>query len=364
MTNSPEDLAGTPGQLLAELPAFFCPLPSVVHPHAKELQEAAMAWVDACGLAPSPRYRQTLNATDWGLFAAGVVPHCTQERADWFTRYVHWGAVLDDQVLDAGQTSRSAAAFARAATALTSLMSTPGRPAQADPLWAATVQIAEEAERYASPAQLRRWHEGMRGWMFGVMHQVANTEVGRVPDFDEYLSYRVYATGVPFMVDTQDIANATEIGEGLLHSPAVRAATEMGSLLMGIDNDIISFAKDRAEGLVGQNPLAILARQHGLSLPRALTMLSDIRDAIMLRFLTVTDAIASTSDEDLRRHSDSVRCMVRSNLEFSVRAARYADPARKRPIRITPHTDTPDTPLDYPRIAWWWRLTPRQLTFR
>ncbi|MGW3121385.1 terpene synthase family protein [Streptomyces sp. NPDC001107] len=344
-----------------ELPVFFCPIPPVQHRLADAMEEDVLGWIDAGRFALTPQARQTLIDTKGTYFCAGITPCADVERQRWFSRSIGcWYWMVDDYHCDLVDGSGVTAAFARYGNLLLRLLESPRRPAQDDPVLAAGAQIADAYQHFATPAQFSRWIAAHAGWLLGVAHQVANTEQGRMPDVDEYLTHRMTSSGVLAVLASVEIINGPEVPARLIHSPRVQAASEMAAVLVGVDNDVISHAMEQRETTNAQNLVNVLAHHHGLPLPDAVSATMALRDTVMHRFLDLTHTLLHDHhDPALRLHITSLRNTVRSNLDWGLTAPRYArhfpHPARPDQVTHLPPT-SPTTPLPYPSIAWWWTV--------
>jgi hypothetical protein len=148
------------------------------------------------------------------------------------------------------------------------------------------------------------------------------------------------------------------------NAPAVRALIGCTTLLVALENDVVSYHKEKAEGQMSPNFVSILQATRGLSFDQAVTAAIETRDRLMLLFLRLRERLLPTAELPLQYLIDRLGQVIIANTEVSLCARRYNPPPAPRmaledviktPACWAPSLSTTDTsPLPYPSISWWW----------
>lgn len=343
-----------------EIPVLFCPIEPARHPLADEMERGFITWMDELGLTDDEQERQTLIEIRAALFGAGITPHASPERQQWFTNFLYWYWLLDNKS-DVGESSARTAQFVRRASATAAALQMPYRPGRAahdDLIVESAAQCAEVCQQLGTPTQFVRWYEAQRTWLFGVVHQVANSELGVMPDMDQYLFMRLWSSGALATTSMFEIVNNLEVPGEQLNAPRVRAMTEMSAMLVSLDNDILGYPMEARTMDNSQNIVNVIACHRDLSRAAALAEAVTVRDRLMLHFLRLTETPISGGGEALRVYVESLRHFVRALIDFQWEAPRYRQhfPVKLPGQRVSEHVTTRDEPLPYPSVAWWWSI--------
>src|SRR5262249_5107351 len=146
-----------------------------------------------------------------------------------------------------------------------------------------------------------------------------------------------------------EIANGIEVPGEQLYSDVVQAATEAAGSIVGCDNDLLSYAKEDGQESPALNIVHVLAHHNHCTVQQAAADEQAIRDRIMTLFLGLRRKIAGGADPVLRRYLDGLGHYIRSNIQWSNTAPRYASPRNRheRPVPgATLNVTFTDTPVD------------------
>ncbi|WP_327358061.1 terpene synthase family protein [Streptomyces sp. NBC_01304] len=339
-----------------EMPALFCPIELVQHPQVDLMEKGFIDWMDRLCLAPTAERRQELIDIKASVFAAAITPWAPTERQQWLTNWLYWYWV-PDRSSDVGDSSRRTADFTRLCFGIDRAISSPGSLRNMTPTQAAAAEGSAAFQRLGTTAQFRRWRDAQRGFLFGLIHQVANSEQGCMPDVDEYLLQRQITGATLATVPMLEIVSVEEIPPTVMESPKVRALTEMSAMLVGLDNDIYSHPMEQQPEGNQQNIINVLAFHQGLTKSAAIADAVALRDRIMLRFLQLSETVSAREGQPLQLYVTALRNYVRANLHLG-QNPRYHQYFADGPetLRITETTETPSGPLPYPSISWWWTM--------
>jgi len=344
------------------VPVLFCPLETRRHPLADEMERGFITWMDRLGFAADEHERQTLIDIRGSVFCAGISPEAPRERQQWFTNTLWWYWLLDNKS-DAGPSSALTARFVRAAGTVALALAAPCRPDRApheDPIVEGAAQLAEQCQQLSTPVTFTRWYQAQHGWIFGTLRQVANIELGIMPDIDEYLSMRLLSSAALATASMLEIVADKEVPAREFNHPRVRALTEMVSMLVALDNDILGYHMEHRTMTNAQNIINVFVHHQRLTPAQSLAEAITLRDTIMLRFLRLSQApYPGGGSTALADYVQALRRYPRALIDFQHEAPRYRKhfPGGELPVRrVSENTTAPDQPLPYPFVAWWWTV--------
>ncbi|MDG4786837.1 hypothetical protein O7626_13010 [Micromonospora sp. WMMD1102] len=334
------------------------------------MEKRAVAWIDRFGLYASSAERATLLGSASADFYSRFAPHADRDGLLIATRWVYWGFAFDDRYCDAGPMSEQPDEFARLADRLQEVLESPSSRPPTDPFGAALHDIARSMRELASPAVNERFYRAHRSWLSGVVQQIAHRANGVLPELDTYLEMRIRAAGGFPTFALLEVANGLpDIPEAEMSAPAVRTLTELASMIAALDNDRYSHSREVDLAHTDQNIYQVIRAATGDSPPEATLRAANFRDRLLERFLEVRHQVFPPAGESLRRYLLDLGHGLRGNVEWGLRAARYARPAptvtarpmppvlHRRPRRSPePSVD----PLALPHVARWWDPLPLQ----
>ncbi|MCJ1676946.1 hypothetical protein MTF65_06220 [Streptomyces sp. APSN-46.1] len=155
-----------PSRIGWQLPPFYWPFENgLIHPKAAELEERAIAWIDAFGLYPDATERAWGLATRSADFISRIAPYGDVEPMLLFAEWSYWAFAADD-----GQGSDSGAARTAAVidqgTRLFRTVEAPGSGLlPPGPHTAALEDLVARTRAMLTPVQLHRFTEGIRDWV-------------------------------------------------------------------------------------------------------------------------------------------------------------------------------------------------------
>ncbi|GGR11958.1 terpene synthase family protein [Streptomyces netropsis] len=347
------------------LPPFYCPIDSAIHPRADQLEERAIAWLDAMGIFRDGTERAWSIATHSTDFSCRMIPYGMDEPLLLFIEWNHWAFALDDFWHDTGSADIRTSRIVDLNARISRCLEAPGSAMLGNtPFAAALEDLAARTRDLATPVQLRRVAEGMRDWLFGAAWQVSNVERGIMPTLSDYVALRPSINGTRFSLAWSEIASGIEIPDGKLYSAPVQALTDAAGFIVSCDNDLFSYAKEDNQETTDQNIVNVLAHQDGSPPDKALGEALAIRDRAMTLFLELRDQIARDADPELRRYLEALGHYIAGCIRWMNAAPRYASPRNRHELPVPGATygitwrDTPSDPgtgpLPIASAAWWW----------
>lgn len=348
-----------------ELPPFYCPIDSAIHPEVGDIEKRATDWIDRVGIYDSDARRAWVIATNSAEFYARFAPDGAADNVLAAAQWVYWGFAFDDVRCDNGPLSSSPGEFAALAGQVQRVLEAPhSLDVDGDPYLTALHDIGLTLRECATPVQLRRFIDAHRAWLFGVCWQIGNQANGHMPDLNDYLAMRLGSCGGLPTMALMEIANAAEVPPSEMDTHAVRAASEAAILTAGLDNDLHSYRKEIHQQHADQNIINVLMVNHDLTLEQALTQAVGLRDRIMHLYLRLRDQIVPGASRELRTYLTCLGRGIRGNIDWALRVPRYtslSDPDQApgpaghwTPGWATRPSDTRTDAPAIPAIAWWW----------
>jgi len=345
---------------------FYCPVPSAKHPDSSLLNRETIEWVTHYVLYTDEAQKQRLERVNAGLLAALTSPNGHLEPTQASSDSLMWLFSFDDAHCDEGRLGRNPHELSRVLIRLLRILESPETPL--DPISPfsnfelALRDLRKRIAAFATPLQVLRWTDAMRMYFLCQVWEAANRVEGVVPDPNEYAYMRIHNGAMRVSVMLLDIADGYELSAADMDRPDVRALTEATCLLVGWDNDILSFRKehDRSDGAVGLLDVLADARvcRPEVVLDEAMLM----RDRIMVLFETLSRQVQVTASPSLVRYTASLGHWIRANLEWGSSCARYVDASEAEAVSgVWAEVPAPgsESPIDLPAISWWWQQLAR-----
>lgn len=275
---------------------------------------------------------------------------------------IEWALVIDDEVLDHADAPSRRGEIIRLVGRITHVLESPGyRVAEDDsPYVVAAHDVMEQLRAECTPTQVARVGTGLRCLLASGVHKLHLDRPGE----DEYLALRVHDVGSSVYAAWIGLCGPAPIPDEDWNAPAVQALIKCATLLVGVENDIASYHKEKAEGQTSPNFVGVLQATRGLSFDQAVTLAVETRDRLMLLFLRLRERLTPTAEPPLRYLVERLGQFIVANTEAVLCAPRYNPSAAHRialedvartPAYWAPSLSTTDTsPLPYPSISWWW----------
>ncbi|XXY49109.1 hypothetical protein WME91_54790 [Sorangium sp. So ce269] len=341
-----------------KVPSFYCPIAPEAYPAVDELDERSAQWLERSGICPDPPRRERLARSGMGRFVAMTAPRGLPERMQAVTDLAIWYHALDDTYGDAAPDGRHLGDLATVFAQLLRALTTPESPSR-EPFAEALRDIRLRMGRFAPPRQLTEWIRGMQSYFLYELWESANRERRSLPDLDAYTTFCADGRAANPQMTMLPIVGGYEPPEHELHSPAVRALTEMSCVIVCWDNDIFSYPKERSQGRHHHSLLNVLARERGCEPGGTVAEALAMRDRIMCAFLRLRDRTVPQVAAPTARYLADLSSWVRGHLEWGLSSLRFADPAfaAVMPDRFADvPSDDSRAPLPIPSVSWWWAV--------
>jgi hypothetical protein len=347
-------------------PRFYYPLPIPEISHIPtEVGAQVQAWKESYDFFPesadavSHDARGTVLAWCLGRFSTGETSKAVLHAIGCM---IEWALIIDDDVLDHADARGRRGEIMRLVGRITHVLESPGyRVAENDsPYVAAVHDVMEQLRAECTPTEVARVSAGLRCLLTSGVHKLHLDEFSE----DEYLALRVHDVGSSVYAAWIALCGPAPVPDEDWNAPAVQALIGCATLLVGLENDVASYRKEKAEGQTSPNFVGVLQAARGLSFDGAVAAAIETRDRLMLLFLRLRERLMPSAGAPLRYLVDRLGQFIIANTEASLCAPRYnPSPTRRAalgdvartPAYWAPSSSTTDTsPLPYPAISWWW----------
>ncbi|HEX3781655.1 MAG TPA: hypothetical protein VHX38_18490 [Pseudonocardiaceae bacterium] len=288
-----------------ELPEVGTPFPVRANPHIEAARRQLKDWVAALGLLADGSIwtEADVDAADYARFAGLAHPDAGRSTlellADWHTLLYY----IDDLSAKVFKPSGNLAAVRLFLTRLAAFMPEDGRPAPTPTtsvergildLWNRSVLSMNPRLRGKLPGLVAEIGES-------TLWEMANLLQGRTADPVDHLEMRRRSVGADFS------ATLAQHGAGVLLPPEVADARPIRALLdifadvKGLSNDIVSYAKEAADGELLNNGIEINAAFLDTDLPHAVAIHADLMNSRLRQFtdIATNDVPGLTAEFDL-----------------------------------------------------------------
>ncbi|MDC0768705.1 terpene synthase family protein [Streptomyces sp. HD] len=351
--------AATP---LLQIPAYYCPIAPLIHPQAAEIDACSVEFLARFNLCKEQKQRDRLEAGMGGV-AGLIIPRGDQAAVQVASDLAVWVFAFDD-ICDESPLGSRPGELIEVMARLQRVIETPESPARNDPFAEALRDIRLRLGAVATPVQVGRWVEAMRGYFFVETYRAGNIARQLTPNLSDYAFISLHAGGTRAVVMLPHIAEGIDLPSAVWEDRRIRALTEMATSLGVWDTDIFSYAKESHRSSDGHNLIDVVRNTYGYPSDRALRAAVGMRDRVMCRFLRLREEVMAEGDPSTGRYLQSLGHYIRGLLDWCLNTDRYVYldglSGGSRAFcstgwRDTPSDDSPE-PLPIPSIAWWWAV--------
>jgi hypothetical protein len=349
------------------LPPFFCPFPAASRSDTEEIEARCLRWTTEFGSHGSPEHFAWIAASKPALSICMALPNGIPERVELVGRFMYWAFSFDDHHFEEGpygtkpdQALPLIYRLQRTVEAPTSQMF------DSNPWAAALGDMRNSYDQFATPEQSARWVGAWRlllqGWAWETVYRSQRCRL----ELNDYLVMRMWNIGMSVLTEMNDVTDGYVLPAEERYHPTVQAMTELLWTIVGLDNDVYSYAKENLRHRNGLNIIDLLARDRGYQVTDALTEAIAMRDRMMCLFLALREQTRPRASTELRNYMDSLGQWVRTNIDWGTMSARYLSPAGaddpagdiSATVPLARYTDMPTDnslePLPISSIRWWW----------
>ncbi|KAF7192761.1 Cycloaraneosene synthase sdnA [Pseudocercospora fuligena] len=287
-------------------------------------EESEKAIIEFCKY--DHRVTTIVRQGDFSRFVAIAAPDAEESRLRLYCDWCNWVFPYDD-LFDNGKLKLDAAAAQAKMQALFANMESAEQGAHTEQCDLTRFHdvIWSRMRASASPGVQRRFLKTMHQFCDAVLKQVFKLAADETPTLSEMLSIRRQSAGVAPLYPLFEYAQALDLPDEFFDSEWVQELEELGMDCALLQNDMLSYFKEEAEG-VPHNVVAI-CRIRGLSAQQAFDHVGNMLDDRLAR---IESCIATRPqyedrrlDHEAERYIEGVLNTIRANLYWSFESRRY-----------------------------------------
>ena len=304
--------------------ALLSAFSSAIHPNADDVDAESLRWARLFGLCDSEAAYEQMARARFGRLTSRAFPHANREglqlAADWTTLF----CILDDRIEQANLTvgrlasyvAQLSAAFRRA------------QPAR-DSATLALVDLRERFEALDDEAGTRAFADVLDRMFAAFMWEHINRSNDLHPSLPAYAKMRTLTVGLYPQFVLARITDGIRLSDELLAHPTVVNLMALTAKIIGVENDLFTFQRERAYGEV-HNQVVLLMHECGMSSQEARCAAVEQHNAYLRAFIAAERPLPDAGEEkfELLRFVNVLRSCIRGHLDWSFETGRYDLSAR------------------------------------
>ncbi|GAA3440817.1 terpene synthase family protein [Planomonospora venezuelensis] len=312
-------------RLPLRIPPLPCPFPSEINPHVEEVDEESHAWLGASGMLDKEGVLEQFRRSRIGMLAARTNPLVPRDSLRLLNDWYNWLFAFDDAFCESEAMGQRAAALVRALPPLLEVLDGRREPPGGDAFSASLVEVQGGIAEHGTPAQLERWRITVREYLFAQVWEAGNREHDLIPTPEDYVVMRRITGATYTCLALIDLAGGYRLESEEWFHPDVRALSDLACDLIGWDNDLISYAKERGRDKARHNLVTVLRFHRTGSIQEALEEVAVMHNAAVAAFVETRSAVERWASRPVLRYVRGLEHWVRGHIDFSLGSARYVN---------------------------------------
>jgi len=315
--------------LAAKLPSLYCPFPPTLNPYVEDAEQHTTEWVRQFNLLPDPSAFRRFCMAEFGSLAALTHPHASRDALDLIADWCSWLFILDDRCDESGLGARPdglAALHRRLIAILRGALPNTHDESLAHGLY----DLQRRTRTYCSTAGMRRFTGHIQEYFAAGVWEASNRAQRSIPDMASYVAMRPYTGGLFAYVELLTATAGVELSPRIRMHPIVQRLACLANTVICWANDILSYAREQAQGDV-HNLVLVVQHEQRLTLQQAVERVTERHNAEMKAFLTAEAALPqlfSSVTADLDQYVELLRSMIRGSFDWAYATARHASMER------------------------------------
>jgi hypothetical protein len=305
------------------IPPLPCPFPSEINAHAAEVDAESHAWLAASKMLKDAETIEHFRRSKIGLLAARTNPSVPRDSLRLINDWYNWLFAFDDAFCENELMGYRPSALARALPPLLEILDGRREPEANDPFGLALCELLGRITNTATPAQVDRWRITVKEYLFAQIWEAANREADLIPTPEDYILMRRITGATYTCFALIDAGGGYRLEAEEWHHPDVRALSDLACDLIGWDNDLLSYAKERDNDKARHNLVTVLATHKTFTLQEALEEVSAMHRDTIAAFLDRRALLDRWAPLPVRTYVRGLEHWVRGHIAFSLGSARY-----------------------------------------
>ncbi|MGW4412488.1 terpene synthase family protein [Nonomuraea sp. NPDC004702] len=292
-----------------------CPFPVAIHPHRVEVQASSLRWIEQFDVLTQPQLLQFARAS-YGELAARVYPYARPPLLQLASDWIAWLFAIDDVICE-----HNAQATVQIIPELRAILMGDARSRSG--FGRALADIYSRVAAVSNTEQLHRWSAATNEYLLAQLWELANRSHHQVPTVEAYVIMRRLTGAMHTVIALIDIAAERPLSASLWADPQVRAIHSHTVDAVNLENDLISWRKERLTANAVNNLVSVLTTHAGLSIPEAFERIVGMREEALTRVVDLSQQLLIRQDEPLTAFIHGLHAWISGALAYSVNSPRY-----------------------------------------
>ncbi|MBG0818239.1 hypothetical protein HS045_29300 [Planomonospora sp. ID82291] len=315
--------AHRPDRRSLRVPPLPCPFPSEINPCVEEVDEESHAWLAASRMLEGENVLEHFRRSRIGWLAARTNPLVPRASLRLLNDWYNWLFAFDDAFCESETMGHRPAALVRALPPLLEILDERREPAADDPFGVGLLELQRRIAAVGTPAQLERWRTTVREYLFAQVWEAGNREADLIPTPEDYVLMRRITGATYTCFALIDVAGGYRLESEEWSHPDVRTLSDLACDLIGWDNDLLSYAKERGRDAARHNLVTVLRFHRTGSLQKALDEVAAMHGAAVEGFVETRASVRRWASQPVLRYVRGLEHWVRGHIDFSLGSARY-----------------------------------------
>ncbi|MFI6850472.1 sesquiterpene cyclase [Kitasatospora sp. NBC_00085] len=253
------------------MPDFHAPFPLERNPHMQEASKIMWEWIDLRGLAATPKARARMLNTGADLSGAYVWPRAGLSMLSLGLKWLALTFRIDDQ-LDEDDSDEQPGSRARCIEELCGILH--DVPAPQSPVADALHELWKETRTGRPASWQRAFVADFEAFLRSYALEAKLKAAGRIPELTEYLGWRMYSVGMPWLWDLDELRLPLYLPDSVRNCQTMSTLRQAGSLHIALVNDVFSVERESITGYP-YNAVSLTMQAQSCSLQEAVDQVAD-----------------------------------------------------------------------------------------